>query len=226
VHGSNQGLGEGPERGRPARIGRKERARSEHSDDAPRGWHARGYLPHFDGGEIWQTVTFRLADSFPSERLQAWQWDLRLLPKEQADAELRRRIEEYLDRGHGDCHLRRPEVAAMVQEALLFFDAQRYRLDAWVVMPNHVHVLFLPFAPWGMSSILHSWKSYSAKQANRLLGRSGDFWHEDYRDRFIRDEEHFQAERWYIENNPVKAGLCARSEDWPYGSARQRSSAG
>lgn len=189
---------------------------------ALRGWHSRGYLPHFDGGEIWQTVTFRLADSFPTERLETWQWELRLLPKERSDRELHRRIEEYLDQGHGACHLRRPDIAAMVQAALLFFEAQRYRLDAWAVMPNHVHVLFLPFAQWSLSQIVHSWKSYSAKKANRMLGRSGAFWQEDCRDRYIPDEEHFLAARAYIEDNPVKARLCTRAGEWPFGSARLR----
>jgi len=74
----------------------------------PVGWHYRGYLPHFDAGEIWQTVTLRLADSFPTERLEAWKWELRLLSKEQAARELHRRIEDHLDQGHGACHLRRP----------------------------------------------------------------------------------------------------------------------
>ena len=188
----------------------------------PRGWRYRGYLPHFDGGEMWQTVTFRLADSFPTDRLEAWKWELRLLSKEQADQELHRRIEEYLDEGHGARYLRRPDIADTVQDTLSFFDEQRYRVDAWVLMPNHVHVLFLPLARWSLSTIVHSWKSYSAKQANRILGRSGRFWQEDYRDRYIRDDEHFLAARVYIENNPVKAGLCTRAQDWAHGSARFR----
>ena len=189
---------------------------------ARRGWYYRGYLPHFDAGEIWQNVTLRLADSFPTERLQRWQWELRLLPKARADEELHRRIEDFLDQGHGACYLRRPDVAAIVENSLLFFEGQRYRLDAWVVMPNHVHVLFLPLASWSLTSIVHSWKSYAAKKANRILGRRGRFWQEDYRDRYIRDDGHFLAARAYIEENPVKAGLCRRAEDWPFGSARLR----
>jgi hypothetical protein len=117
----------------------------------PKGWHYRGYLPHFDGGEIWQVVTFRLADSFPNDRLEAWKWELRLLSAERADHELQKRIEEYLGMGHGACWLKQPEIAEMVQNSLFFFDEQRYLLDAWVVMPNHVHVLFLPSATSSIS---------------------------------------------------------------------------
>jgi putative DNA methylase len=73
-----------------------------------------------------------------------------------------------------------------------------------------------------VSSLVHSWKSFTAHQANRLLTREGAFWQADYFDRFIRDEEHYRRVIEYIENNPVKAGLCARPEDWTYGSARRR----
>jgi REP element-mobilizing transposase RayT len=189
----------------------------------PRGWHYRGYLPHFDGGEIHQTVTFRLADSLPAQRLDVWRWELRLLPPARLSAELHRRIEGYLDLGHGACYLKRPEIADMIQDAVLFFDGKRYDLVAWVVMPNHVHTLFRPLAGNSLTAILHSWKSYTAKEANRILRRSGQFWEEDYFDRYIRDEDHFHAAMAYIEDNPVKARLCLRPDEWLYGSARWRS---
>jgi REP element-mobilizing transposase RayT len=144
------------------------------------------------------------------------------LPSEQLNAELRRRIEDYLDLGHGLCHLKRPEIARMVEEAMLFFDRQRYHLLAWTVMPNHVHSVFLPLPGHTLSEIVQSWKSYTSKQANNILGRAGRFWQEDYFDRFIRDDDHFHATVAYVEENPVKAGLCAKPEDWPYGSARRR----
>jgi REP element-mobilizing transposase RayT len=188
----------------------------------PRGWHWRGYLPHFDGGAIPQSVTFRLADSFPKVCLDAWRAELRQLTRAKADVEMRRRIEGYLDAGHGACHLRDPRVADLVQNALLYFDGTRYRLHAWVIMPNHVHVLFTPVEGESLSAIVHSWKSYTAKEANRLLGRQGQFWEEDYFDRFIRNEEHFAAVAAYIESNPVKAGLCGCNEEWRYSSAGYR----
>jgi REP element-mobilizing transposase RayT len=176
-------------------------------------------LPHFDGSEITQSVTFRLADSFPRERLEAWKRELQALEKTNADRELRRRIEAYMDAGSGECWLRDPRIASIVRDALRHFEGTRYRQHAWVVMPNHVHTLFTPLMGFGLSEIIHSWKSFTAKLANRTLGRAGKFWAEDYFDRFIRDEEHFHRVLAYIEENPVKAGLCSKKEDWPFSSA-------
>jgi hypothetical protein len=104
-------------------------------------WHSRGYLPHFEGGEIPQAITFRLGDSLPAAALERMQTELRLLPATQATLERRRRIEELLDHGAGEQHLADPRVAAVVETALLHFDMSRYRLHAWCIMPNHVHVL-------------------------------------------------------------------------------------
>ncbi len=149
------------------------------------------------------------------------------MPEARTSVERRQRIEHYLDSGAGQCWLSQPEIAETVENALLFFEGQRYGLEAWVVMPNHVHALFTPMAGHSFSEILHSWKSYTSNEAHRLLGRSGEFWFPDYYDRFIRDERHFARAVEYIEMNPVAAGLCLRPEDWPYGSARfRRRSAG
>jgi REP element-mobilizing transposase RayT len=118
--------------------------------------------------------------------------------------------------------LRQPDIAHLLEEAFLNFDGVRYRLLAWSVMPNHVHVLIEAITPHSLSAIVHSWKSFTANRANRLLGRSGAFWYPDYFDRAIRDGHHFRVAVEYIENNPVKAGLVLRAELWPYGSARLR----
>ena len=188
----------------------------------PRGWHYRGYLPHFDGGSLNQFVTIRLADALPANVIIAWRSELEALPENQRDRELKIRVDEYTDRGFGECHLGRTDVAAIVENALLHFADTRYQLHAWVVMPNHVHALFQPKEGWSLSTIMHSWKSFTAHQANRLLRRTGQFWEPDYFDRFIRDEEHFNRVVEYIENNPVKAGLCVKPTDWLFGSARRR----
>jgi len=188
-------------------------------EHAARGWHSRGYLPHFDGGETVQAVCFRCADSLPAAVVAEWRAKLRHMPPEQASEELRRLSDAYLDRGAGDAVLRQPAVAHLVQDALLHFDAERYRLHAWAIMPNHVHVLVTPVGANGLSEILHSWKSYTASQVNRLFARRGELWQRESFDRFIRDGEHFAAVTEYIEGNPVKAGLCSRPEHWPFGSA-------
>jgi len=164
-------------------------------------------------------VTFRLADSLPRAVLDRWTIELAHLEEKNIQVERRHRIECYLDKGMGDAWLKNPEVANVVQNALLYFDSQRYRLPSWVIMPNHVHALLVPSRGHSLSSILHSWKSFSSNQANKVLGRSGEFWQEDYFDRYIRNAKHFGDAVDYIENNPVKAGLCLRKADWRFSSA-------
>ena len=138
------------------------------------------------------------------------------------DLERQRKIQAYLDRGMGDCHLRDPVLAEMVQGNLWHHDGVKYRLLAWVIMPNHVHAL-VEIWQVPMGKILQSWKSYTSKEANRKLARTGTFWAEDYFDRYIRDEDHFRRVVRYIENNPVQARLVRTPEEWPWSSARYRS---
>jgi len=107
----------------------------------------------------------------------------------------------------------------MVQNSLRHFDAQRYRLFSWVIMPNHVHVLCRQVPGNEVSSIVKSWKSFTAHAINRALSRTGSFWQEDYFDRYIRDQNHVLSVVQYIERNPVTAGLCKSPEDWPWSSA-------
>ncbi len=138
-------------------------------------WHSRGYLPHFDQSELAQFVTCRLADSLPTHVLERWRDDLPNLDSIQGQILLQRRIEKYLDRGFGSAHLKQPSLAMMVQNALLHFDRKRYRLSAWVVMPNHIHVVFTALPGNSLSDMMHSFKSYTAHEANKVLRRSGEF---------------------------------------------------
>ncbi|MGB9623961.1 MAG: REP-associated tyrosine transposase [Phycisphaerae bacterium] len=181
--------------------------------------HDRGYLPHWEAGQRPQAVTFRLADSLPVALLEAWEAELKALPEGRRDARRRERMEDALDQGLGACILRRPEIARIVEDALLRFDGSRYQLHAWTIMPNHVHVLFTPLHDYSLSSILHSWKSFTAKQINRVLGTTGKVWQEEYFDRMIRDHAHWINSLAYIDANPVKADLCSSPEQWPFGSA-------
>jgi REP element-mobilizing transposase RayT len=183
------------------------------------GWHSRGYLPHFDGRAMPQFLTFHLADSVPKKVIHHWREELKTLKYEQERILLQKRIEKYLDQGYGEAYLKVPQVARMVQDSLLKFDGIRYFLSSWVVMPNHVHLLLTRFEQYELSDILHSLKSYTSHEANKMLLRVGQFWIEDYFDRYIRNKEHFERTVKYIENNPVKAGLCRQPEDWPYSSA-------
>lgn len=180
-----------------------------------KGWYSRGYLPHFDQPGLVQMLTFRLVDALPAHLLARLPQELR----DPNNALRRRRLEAYLDAGHGACHLRDPRVGQLVEDALLHFDGQRYRLLAWVVMPNHVHVLIELSPGHRLPDLVHGWKSFTAKAANKLLARTGDLWQLEYYDRYIRDTAHFDNAVRYIQDNPVKAGLVSRAEDWPFSSA-------
>ncbi len=177
-----------------------------------KGWHSRGYLPHFDSPETIQFVTFRLADSLPRAVVEA-------LGHREDEIH---RIERELDDCLGACWPRQPEIAALVQEALLHFDGERYRLLAWCLMPNHVHVVIEMLDGHSLSDIVRSWKSFTARLANSKLGRRGPFWHADYFDRFMRNEVHLAQTIEYVENNPVKAGLAQLPAEWEWSSGRQR----
>jgi REP element-mobilizing transposase RayT len=177
-----------------------------------KGWHSRGYLPHFDSAETIQFITFRLFDSLPRAVAEA----LAKQPDNLA------KTDERLDGGLGACWLGEPAIAELVENTILHFDGERYRVLAWCVMPNHVHVVVEPVDGNRLGDIVHSWKSYSANRANSILGRTGPFWHKDFFDRFIRDESHLARTIDYVENNPVKAGLVRTAGAWPWGSGRFR----
>jgi putative transposase len=180
-------------------------------------WHRRGYLPHFDGDAFVQTITFRLADSLPRDLFEG-------LLNAVADHHQRsERIEAMIDKGRGACLLAEPANAAIVQNTIRYFDESRYRLIAWVVMPNHVHVMMEQMSGFRLGDIVHSWKRFSATRINNLRSTKGPIWAPDYVDRFIRDSDHYERAIAYIENNPVKAGLVGNPEDWSYSSFFARS---
>jgi REP element-mobilizing transposase RayT len=202
--------------------------------DAPNplrsGIHTRGYLPHVKREGASYFITFRLADSLPKEVLLQFKQQqaekLRNLPtgnragQEEAEREYHRKIERYLDRGVGECHLKRPDVADMVANALMHLHEKHYLLDEWVVMPNHLHLILWPMPNHVLSEILRSRKRYTARQANLLLGRTGEsFWQHESYDHWIRNDQEKARIRRYIRNNPVIAGLCRLPEEWRWGSA-------
>jgi type I restriction enzyme R subunit/putative DNA methylase len=182
-----------------------------------------------------QSVTFRLADSLPAQRLAALQEEVRRLPATRANQQKRQTVDRWLDAGLGCCALKHPAMARVVRDALWHGaatnaelelgdpGARHYRLLAWCVMPNHVHVLIEPYMALGR--IVQSWKSFTGRWGMRHneelgLGLPGQrFWMREYWDRYVRDDAHLVAVRCYIEANPVKAGLCQRPEDWPWSSA-------
>jgi len=179
---------------------------------SPQGWYDRGHLPHFDGGPIPQFLTFRLHDSVPQELIEKWKTTL-------SDIQFRKSVEKFLDAGHGSCYLKHRGVARMVADSLKFHDGKKYELDAWVIMPNHLHFLVTPFEGVDLATIAHSIKSYTSHEANKILGRTGRFWQVEPFDRYIRSAKHYASVVRYIENNPVKAGLCKTAGEWRFSSA-------
>ena len=190
----------------------------------------RGRLPHWE--KVWATyfITFRLADSLPRNVLEQIEFEKRDIISTAAQMRSRTlrdernritrpssaRIEHYLDKGSGACHLRNPELAKVVSEALLHFNERRYCLFAWCVMPNHVHVVVRLFPGYSLAAVLHSWKSYTAKRATDVIGIAGGIWQREYYDHLLRSEAEFERAVRYVVENPVKAGL----RNWPFVWAR------
>jgi REP element-mobilizing transposase RayT len=180
-----------------------------------------GNLPHWRQDGALYFVTFRAADALPVGRLRQWgeekslwlavhpePWDqatrlayLDLFPG---------RIQEWLDANAGECLLAKPSLRRIVESCLRHFDRRRYELDALVVAPNHVHALVAPAKGVELSTILHSWKSYAAKEINQATGRQGAFWQQESYDHIVRGEVALHRIREYIRNHrcclPPKSG--------------------
>ena len=126
---------------------------------------------------------------------------------------------------NGPFWLRNDEIAKLVAESFHHLDNLRYRLDAFCIMPNHTHLVCTPLEQsdgvfFSVSKIMHSLKRHTGQRANQTLNRTGDFWeHENY-DHFARDEKEFQRIVNYVLNNPVKAGLVSKLEDWKWSFCR------
>ena len=169
------------------------------------------FLPHTDAAGRPQMITCRLADSLPRRVFQR-------LVRQASNHEQRKALfQQYFDRGRGACLLRHPEAAQIVIEAFKYYAGDHYRLIDWVVMPNHIHVVYdEPTKKVG--KILKNWKGYTASQINKALDRSGQFWQRDYFDRYARDPIHLYNMSCYVMLNPVKAGLVDDPFEWPYSS--------
>lgn len=208
-----------------------------HGKEGARGWYSRGYLPHFDAKSVIQHVTVHLADSLPRSAIDKIDRALVDVPDDDRKTQRRKRLHEWIDAGHGACVLRHPAIADMVQDTFLHFKNVRYRLHAWVVMPNHIHVLFEPIDDWPLAKIVASWKKFTARrirdwlagnggvlgEANREIGvprrRAAPVWHREYWDRYIRNERHYMQAIDYIHQNPVTANLAASPAAWRWSSA-------
>ncbi len=177
----------------------------------------RRNLPHWQPERQTIFLTWRLYGSLPGDFFRS-----KTFTSETEPGRRFRLTDAALDSAQlGPTWLRDPRVAACVLEtiergasALLHYD-----LHAFVVMPNHVHLLITP--KLALRRITNGLKGASARQANLILNRTGkSFWQDESFDRWVRDAAEFERIRAYIEKNPVSAGLVERPEDWPWSSAR------
>ena len=180
----------------------------------------RRHLPHWNQAGRIYFVTFRLADSIPASRAaelrqqrQAWRKTHAMPygPAEQHEYQtlFSGQIERWLDQCAGCCLLADTQCAQIVIDALMAFDQQRYDLDHWVVMPNHVHMLVKPYEGYALKAILQTWKSFTAHAINKHLGRHERLWQRESFDHIVRSAAHLERFRRYIRANPEKAGRYA-----------------
>jgi len=170
-------------------------------------------LPHWEthGGTYF--ITFRLAGSVPESILRELALRKQLPNKLPGDERPSvKEVEAYLDRCNGECHLNDPRAAELVANAIRYLDGKDYRLIAWAVMPNHVHLICKLLPGKSLSRTMQSLKSFTAKEVNKLLGRTGALWQREYYDRLIRDEAELNRAISYVRENPLKAGLA----DWKW----------
>jgi putative transposase len=171
----------------------------------------RRRLPHFHPDGAYLFVTWRLHGSMPVEPPAV----IYATPGHTFAAQ-----DRALGRCRGQLWLSDTRVARRAVEVIRAGEGDRefYELQAWVVMPNHVHVLILPRV--ALAKITHWIKGRTAREANLLLGRMGEpFWQHESYDHWVRNEREFCRIVKYIEKNPVSAGLAATCEDWPWSSA-------
>ena len=187
-------------------------------------------LPHWQCHNAIYHISFRLADSVPQSVRERWirEREYLVAHAKQLDKELSKEllaeiekkvqhlysehIEKYLDTGNGKCYLRKTEIAKMVANSLIHFDNARYRLHAWCIMPNHVHVIVEVMPENDLLKIIHSWKSYTAHKANEMLGLTGAFWQRDAYNHIIRSKKEYHFQIRYTWENPEKAKL----QNWPW----------
>ncbi|MFM7207975.1 MAG: REP-associated tyrosine transposase [Planctomycetaceae bacterium] len=181
------------------------------------GHFRRRNLPHWHVSGATYFVTACLAGSLPARGTLA-------VARRQNTAGTFRAFDACLDAAAAVRWLVDPRLAAVVDEAVRYQDGRTCRVIAHVIMPSHCHVVFdtsmsVDAAPAALEQIMGQFKRHTARACNRILGRTGSFWQAESYDRVVRDADELERVVRYVENNPVKAGLCERPERWRWSSA-------
>lgn len=214
----------------------------------------RRNLPHWYVPGAAHFVTFRLANSLPAavlENLKARAQQLLAkaplnpIPRREQRLRVHKQIfaeyDRQLDNHREIVWLQEPAVAAMVRDSLYHHDGSQYRLLAYTIMPNHVHLLLMPLLDHSadaqvrevacgesqdssspLSRVMHSLKSFTAHAVNKLLARTGAFWQHESYDHWVRDDDELERIVDYINANAVRAGLTRRPQEWRWSSAHDR----
>ena len=168
-----------------------------------------GHLPHVSERQKLYVVTFRLHDSLPREVVKGYLEECKRMfggdmPafKTKRESLLYQKMMEAMDAGYGECLLKDKAIRRIVEDAFDFVDDNMAGVDAYVIMPNHVHVVLRTYEGITIQQVIHSVKSYTAVEINRQLHRSGGVWQREYYDRIIRNEAHYANAINYIRSNP------------------------
>jgi len=150
-------------------------------------------LPHLDIMGYYQFITFRTYDSVDSY-IQKIHTSNHIIKHKQL------LIDKYLDSSNKGCYLQ-DDALKYMYDFLISKDQIFYELVSFAIMPNHIHILCKPLLQ--LDKMIKNIKGISAKEINSILDKSGKFWANEYFDRCIRDERHFEITYRYIENNPT-----------------------
>ncbi|MBQ2621444.1 MAG: transposase [Thermoguttaceae bacterium] len=196
--------------------------------------YKRSGLPHRDHSGVRQALTYRLWDSIPQSEVLIIEQAVSNSHPDIKDYALRRYTEACLNRGYGSGLLKYPEIAKIVLSRWFTDNGKAYDLYEWVIMPNHVHLLFRPYPGFSLCDIIQSWKMQSGKLIRQTEiyrqiiqdypnDLKDSIWNSDYFDREIRSNAHFHNMKKYIYNNPIgliwNGQRIERPEDWPFSSA-------
>jgi REP element-mobilizing transposase RayT len=178
---------------------------------AEKGWHSRGYLPHFDACGVVQHVVLSTRGALDRASLE----QLSTL----SPVQRRQHLDAMLDRSKAGTIFKDPRCAAAMETQFFYFDGHRYDLLAWCIMPNHVHVVLCCYGETSLGQIIRTWKVHTVRAISAFSGQRVEVFAKDYFDRFMRNGQQTLAAMAYVEHNPVAAGLCDEPEAWRFSSA-------